>query len=44
MTWLTNDYKGLVLVHDAERDYPEVRHGVGVYLPTANGMWLGRAK
>ncbi len=43
-TWLTNGYEGLVLVHDAERGYPELNQGVGVYLPTANGMWLGRAK
>ncbi len=44
-TWLTNGYEGLVLVHDAERDYAAVKeYGVGVYLPTANGMWLGRAK
>ena len=44
-TWLTNGYAGVVIVHDAERDYPEIaEHGNGVYLPTANGMWLGRAK
>lgn len=44
-TWLTNGYEGLVLVHDAEREYPSTTdHGSGVYLPTANGMWLGRAK
>lgn len=42
--WLQGDYLGLVLVHDAERAYPELQAGVGVYLPTANGMWLGRAK
>lgn len=44
-TWLTNGNTGLVLVHDAERQYGDlVSFGVGVYLPTANGMWLGRAK
>lgn len=44
-TWLTNGYTDLVLVHDAERDYAAVKdYGHGVYLPTANGMWLGRAK
>ena len=44
-TWLTNGYPGLVLVHDADRDYIELAEfGNGVYLPTANGMWLGRAK
>ncbi len=43
--WLTNGYRGLVLVHDAERDYLEIAEcGAGVYLPTANGMWLGRSK
>jgi hypothetical protein len=46
-TWLTNGYTGLVLVHDAERQYPELAQGIfgyGVYLPTANGMWIGRGK
>lgn len=44
-TWLSNTYTGLVLIHDTERDYPEIKaYGRGVYLPTANGMWLGRAK
>lgn len=42
--WLTNGYTGPVLVHDADRQYPELRGGSGVYLPTANGMWLGRGK
>ena len=42
--WLTNGYQGLVLVHDAAREYPEVKLGAGVYLPTADGMWLGRGK
>jgi predicted O-methyltransferase YrrM len=42
--WLDGSYRGLVLVHDAERQYPEIEAGVGVYLPTANGMWLGRSK
>lgn len=42
--WLTNGYKGLVVVHDAERGYKELRSGNGITLPTANGMWLGRAK
>lgn len=43
--WLRNGYSGLILVHDSERNYPEVdEFGSGVYLPTANGMWLGRAK
>jgi len=43
-TWLTNGYTGPVLVHDAERNYPEIAAGVGVYIPTANGMWLGRSR
>ena len=46
-TWLTNGCTGLILVHDAERQYAELVQGIfgyGVYLPTANGMWLGRGK
>ncbi len=43
-TWLTNGYEGLVLVHDAEREYPQLALGEGAYLPTANGMWLGRSR
>ena len=42
--WLTNGYAGLVIVHDAERRYPELDLGVGTYLPTANGMWIGHGK
>lgn len=45
--WLTNGCKGVVVVHDAERQYSQLAQGVfgyGVYLPTANGMWLGRGK
>ncbi len=43
-TWLTNGYPGVVIVHDAERDYPEFQLGQGVTVPTVNGMWIGRAK
>lgn len=43
--WLSNGDTCLILIHDTERDYPEIKaYGRGVYLPTANGMWLGRAK
>ena len=42
--WLDGTYTGLVLVHDAERRYTELEAGTGVYLPTANGMWLGRSR
>jgi len=43
-TWLTNGYAGLVVVHDADRQYLEFDLGVGVFLPTANGMWIGHGK
>jgi len=43
-TWLTNGYAGLVVVHDADRQYPEFDLGVGTFLPTANGMWIGHGK
>lgn len=42
--WLSGRYRGLVLVHDADRDYPELDAGVGVYLPTPNGIWAGRSR
>lgn len=42
--WLTNGYTGPIIVHDADRKYSELDLGVGVYLPTANGMWLGRSR
>lgn len=42
--WLSGHYRGLVLVHDADRDYPELGAGVGVYLPTANGIWAGQSR
>jgi len=41
--WLTNGYRGLILVHDSHRDYPELQRGAGVYLPGVDGLWLGRA-
>lgn len=41
-TWLTNGYRGLIVVHDANRDY-DLSGGVGVFLPGLEGMWLGRA-
>lgn len=42
--WLSGAYPGLVLIHDADRDYPGIRAGVGTYLPTANGIWVGRSR
>ncbi len=43
--WLLHpDHKGLVVVHDAERGYPELMLGVGVVLPSESGMWIGRAR
>lgn len=42
--WLTNGYQGLVVVHDANRQYPELDLGVGVFLPGSDGLWIGRAK
>lgn len=43
--WLTCGYAGLVVVHDAGRFYdPLADHGTGVYLPGADGLWVGRAK
>lgn len=42
--WLAGHYRGLVVVHDADRAYPELSAGVGTYLATANGFWVGRSK
>lgn len=42
--WLSGQYRGLVVIHDADRDYPQIAAGVGTYLPTANGMWVGRSR
>lgn len=42
--WLHGGYRGLVVVHDAERRYRELGAGIGVYLPTANGLWVGRSR
>lgn len=41
--WLTNGYQGLVAVHDAARLYPEFSLGVGVWVPSQAGFWIGRA-
>jgi len=41
--WLDGTYAGLVCVHDANRDYPGLKAGVGVFLPGSDGLWLGRA-
>lgn len=37
------DYRPLVLVHDANREYEGLKQGVGVFLPGSDGLWLGRA-
>lgn len=42
--WLSGVYQGLVVVHDADRGYPELSAGHGVFLTTANGMWVGRSR
>lgn len=41
--WLTGSYRGLVVVHDAARDYPELALGRGVFLPGSDGLWVGTA-
>lgn len=41
--WLTSDFKGLVLVHDAGRAYPGLRFGTGTVVPSSQGLWIGRA-
>ena len=40
--WLSNGYGGPVLVHDAERRYPELERGCGVFLASTSGLWIGR--
>lgn len=42
--WLEVDYKPLILVHDANRQYEGLKQGVGVFLPGSDGLWLGRAR
>ncbi len=42
--WLTNGYAGLVVVDDARRGYEELGLGVGVMVPTAQGMWIGKGQ
>ncbi len=42
--WLTCGYQGLVVVHDAERRPAELNLGVGVLLPGADGLWVGRGR
>lgn len=42
--WLTSTFKGLVVVHDSHRRYPELNLGDGVFLPGSDGFWLGHAK
>lgn len=42
--WLCGHYSGLVVVHDADRAYPELKAGVGAFLATANGFWVGRSR
>ncbi len=38
--WLTNGYRGLIVVHDANRDYD--LHGLGVLIEGVDGLWIGR--
>lgn len=42
--WLNGAYQGLVCVHDANRDYPELHNHPGVLIPGVDGLWLGRAR
>lgn len=39
--WMTNGYEGILVVHDANRDYEALR-GRGVLIPGVDGMWIGR--
>lgn len=39
--WLTNGYRGPVVVHDALRRYPEFEHGIGAILSSPQGIWVG---
>lgn len=41
--WLTHAKRPLVVVHDANRNYP-FHLGEGVHLPGHDGVWIGRAK
>lgn len=36
-------YKGLVVVHDANRRYEGLGQGRGVFLPGSDGLWIGTA-
>lgn len=40
--WLTNGSGALVVVHDANRRYPELALGDGYYREGADGIWVGR--
>lgn len=40
--WLANGAAALIVVHDANRDYAQLR-GSGVLIPCTDGMWIGRA-
>ncbi len=42
--WLTCGYRGLVVIHDADNDYPELGLGQGVHLRGGHGVWIGRAR
>lgn len=41
--WLTHPLRPLVVVHDANRNYP-FHLGEGVHIPGHDGVWIGRAK
>lgn len=40
--WLQNGWGALVVVHDALRDYEQLR-GHGALVPCVDGLWIGRA-
>ena len=42
--WLSGSYRGLVVVHDANRNYAGLAAGTGVFLPGYQGLWLGRPR
>ncbi len=41
--WLSNGYHGLVVVHDANRDYVGLHGATGTRLPGVDGLWIGKA-
>lgn len=41
--WVGGDFAGLVVVHDAGREYAGLAGATGVVLPCVDGLWVGRA-